>query len=198
MPLHLINCSAFSFSWLFVFFVATLPGPATAAEPRGWNSRGWSPTGPSMATRTICRSSMRPSRRSCRSGFYGAHFWSLAHTPDYKGYPAHFPVQGLNECGAWFEEMNRQLHERNIKVVGHFNVEFLVGDPDGPKGPDRLLQVLSRPVGREGARPEAGRRSAPAAGARTRRQADHARRLRHRRHERVLGLPQQSRTGRPC
>ena len=30
-------------------------------------------------------------------GFYGGHFWSLAHTPQYKGYPAHFPVQGLNE-----------------------------------------------------------------------------------------------------
>ncbi len=68
-------------------------------------------------------------------GFYGAHFWSLAHTPAYRGYPAHFPVQGLNECGAWFQEKNRRLHEKQIKVVGHFNVEFLVGDPDGPAGP---------------------------------------------------------------
>jgi hypothetical protein len=68
-------------------------------------------------------------------GFYGAHFWSLAHTPQYKGYPAHFPVQGLNECGQWFEEKNRELHRRGVKVVGHFNVEFLVGDPDGPDGP---------------------------------------------------------------
>ncbi len=32
-------------------------------------------------------------------GFYGAHFWSLAHTPHGKGYPAHFPVVGLTECG---------------------------------------------------------------------------------------------------
>jgi hypothetical protein len=68
-------------------------------------------------------------------GFYGGHFWSLAHTDAYKGYPAHFPVQGLDECGAWFEEKNKQLHAKNIKVVGHFNVEFLVGDIDGPKGP---------------------------------------------------------------
>src|SRR5690606_599542 len=68
-------------------------------------------------------------------GFYGGHFWSLAHTPQYKGYPSHFPVQGFNECGQWFEDMNRELHRRNIKVVGHFNVEFLVGDPDGPEGP---------------------------------------------------------------
>lgn len=68
-------------------------------------------------------------------GFYGGHFWSLAHTPQFGGYPAHFPVQGLSECGNWFEARNRELHQRQIKVVGHFNVEFLVGDPDGPEGP---------------------------------------------------------------
>lgn len=68
-------------------------------------------------------------------GFYGAHFWSLAHTPHGKGYPAHFPVQGLNECGSWFEKMNGELHRRNAKVVGHFNVKFLVGDPESPEGP---------------------------------------------------------------
>jgi hypothetical protein len=68
-------------------------------------------------------------------GFYGGHFWSLAHTEAYGGYPAHFPVQGLNECGAWFEEKNKLLEAKGIKVVGHFNVEFLVGDIDGPKGP---------------------------------------------------------------
>src|SRR4051812_11574099 len=58
-------------------------------------------------------------------GFYGAHFWSLAHTPHGKGYPAHFPVQGLRECGDWFEGLNGQLHKEGVKVVGHFNVEFL-------------------------------------------------------------------------
>jgi hypothetical protein len=68
-------------------------------------------------------------------GFYGAHFWSLAHTPEYGGYPANFPVRGLDELGAWFADLNRKLHERGVKVVGHFNVEFLVGDPDGPDGP---------------------------------------------------------------
>jgi hypothetical protein len=68
-------------------------------------------------------------------GFYGAHFWSLAHTPHGKGYPAHFPVQGLAECGRWFEDLNAELHKRRVKVVGHFNVSFLVGDPDGPQGP---------------------------------------------------------------
>ena len=41
----------------------------------------------------------------------------------------------MRECGAWFEQLNRELHQRNVKVVGHFNVEFLVGDPDSPEGP---------------------------------------------------------------
>ncbi|MFN4261303.1 MAG: hypothetical protein ACK4RK_18620 [Gemmataceae bacterium] len=68
-------------------------------------------------------------------GFYGAHFWSLAHTPFGKGYPAHFPVQGLTECGQWFEDLNKELHRQDVKVVGHFNIMFLVGDPDSPDGP---------------------------------------------------------------
>jgi len=74
-------------------------------------------------------------------GFYGGHFWSLAHTSSYKGYPAHFPVQGLPECGAWFEEKNAELHKRGVKVVGHFNVEFLVGDPETPTGPPGLFKL---------------------------------------------------------
>ena len=68
-------------------------------------------------------------------GFHGAHFYSLAHTPYGKGYPGHFPVQGLVEFGDWQKKLNGELHKRGVKVVGHFNVEFLVGDPDGPKGP---------------------------------------------------------------
>lgn len=68
-------------------------------------------------------------------GFYGGHFWSLAHTSSYNGYPSHLPLQGHKECGAWFEEKNKLLHTKGMKVVGHFNVEFLVGDPDSPEGP---------------------------------------------------------------
>ncbi len=71
----------------------------------------------------------------CQVGFYGAHFWSLAHTDQYAGYPSHFPVKGLSECGSWFERLNGELHKRNVKVVGHMNVKFLVGDPEGPDGP---------------------------------------------------------------
>ncbi|MBP90969.1 MAG: hypothetical protein CMJ64_30390 [Planctomycetaceae bacterium] len=68
-------------------------------------------------------------------GFYGAHFWSLVHTPQFAGYPAHFPVRGINECGKWFQERNQGLHARNVKAIGHFNVEFLVGEPDSDEGP---------------------------------------------------------------
>lgn len=65
-------------------------------------------------------------------GFYGAHFWSLVHTPQFGGYPAHFPVQGIAECSDWLEGLNAALHRRGVKVVGHFNVTFLVGDIGDP------------------------------------------------------------------
>ena len=71
----------------------------------------------------------------CQLGFYGGHFYSLAHTPQYKGYPAHFPARGLPECGRWFDTRNAAVHDLGSKVVGHFNVTFLVGEPDGPDGP---------------------------------------------------------------
>jgi hypothetical protein len=68
-------------------------------------------------------------------GFYGAHFWSLADTEFGGGYPANLPVRGLRECGDWFANLNTELHRRGVKVVGHMNVKFLVGDPDSPEGP---------------------------------------------------------------
>ncbi len=71
----------------------------------------------------------------CQIGFYGGHFYSLVHTPQYKGYPAHFPVQGLTECGSWFEKRNADIQERGAKVIGHFNVTFLVGEPESKEGP---------------------------------------------------------------
>jgi hypothetical protein len=68
-------------------------------------------------------------------GFYGAHFWSLADTPFGGGYPAHFPVRGHRECSDWFRRLNAELHNRGVKIVGHMNVKFLVGDPQSPEGP---------------------------------------------------------------
>ncbi|MFM8273524.1 MAG: hypothetical protein ACKODX_14520 [Gemmata sp.] len=76
----------------------------------------------------------------CQIGFYGGHFYSLAHTPQYKGYPAHFPVQGLDKCGRWFEDRNAAIHKRGAKVVGHFNVTFLVGEPEGKDGPQGFFK----------------------------------------------------------
>ncbi len=68
-------------------------------------------------------------------GFYGAHYWSLAHTKHGGGYPAHFPKVGLEENRAWFHARNRALHALDTLVIGHFNIEFLVGDPSGENGP---------------------------------------------------------------
>ena len=76
----------------------------------------------------------------CQIGFYGGHFYSLAHTAQYKGYPAHFPVKGLKECGKWFEDRNAAIHKRGAKVVGHFNVSFLVGEPEGKNGPEGFFK----------------------------------------------------------
>jgi len=121
-------------SCLFVFFVVALTAPANCAEPRLEFTRmvaHWAEYGDPAYLPFV----FEAEPELVQLGFYGGHFYSLAHTSSYKGYPAHFPVQGLNECGAWFEEKNQRLHEKKIKVVGHFNVEFLVGDPDGPNGP---------------------------------------------------------------
>src|SRR3954467_7690667 len=71
----------------------------------------------------------------CQIGFYGGHFYSLAHTPQEKGCPAHFRVRGSKEGGKWFEKRNAEIHKRGSKVVGHFNVTFLVGEPEGKDGP---------------------------------------------------------------
>jgi hypothetical protein len=76
----------------------------------------------------------------CQLGFYGGHFYSLVHTPEYKGYPAHFPVRGVAECGKWFEDRNAAVHTLGAKVVGHFNVTFLVGEPDGKDGPQGFFK----------------------------------------------------------
>lgn len=67
-------------------------------------------------------------------GFYGVTFYSLAHTPFGKGYPAHMPVQGTAECAQWFADLNRQIHQRGPRVVGHFNVTFIFGDPQKKAG----------------------------------------------------------------
>jgi hypothetical protein len=66
-------------------------------------------------------------------GWYGAHLYGPS--PYEKWEHARLSRQFLRERGQYFENLNRELHRRGVKVVGHFNVEFLVGDPDGPDGP---------------------------------------------------------------
>ena len=73
-------------------------------------------------------------------GFYGAEFWAIAHVPkaDLKDTnAAAYPVDGdLKGNGDFFENLNKQLHQRGIKVVGHFDTEFHVtGVIYGPEGP---------------------------------------------------------------
>ena len=41
----------------------------------------------------------------------------------------------LPETVAQIAAILKLCKARGVKVVGHFNVEFLVGDPDGPQGP---------------------------------------------------------------
>lgn len=67
-------------------------------------------------------------------GFYGVTFYSLVHTPFYGGYPAHMPVQGVTEGGQWFENLNREVHRRGVRVVGHFNTTFIFGDLEKKTG----------------------------------------------------------------
>src|SRR5207244_1751652 len=58
----------------------------------------------------------------------------IAHTPFGKGYPAHFPVQGTKECGDFFARLTREIHARGVRVVGHFNMTFILGDPEKKAG----------------------------------------------------------------
>ncbi len=82
-------------------------------------------------------------------GFYGADFFSLAHLgPEAKGLtgpllPTHAGVaSGEGELGRlkanadYFERLNRELHQRGVKVIGHIAVaKYLLGRP-GPNGPE--------------------------------------------------------------
>jgi hypothetical protein len=82
-------------------------------------------------------------------GFYGADFFSLAHLgPEGKGLtgpllPTHAGViSGEGERGRlkantdYFENLNRELHKRGVKVIGHIAVaKYLLGRP-GPNGPE--------------------------------------------------------------
>jgi hypothetical protein len=82
-------------------------------------------------------------------GFYGGDFWSLGHLPDSaKGLtgpllPTHAGVvkatgeaERLKANADYFERLNRELHRRGVKVIGHFSVvKYLLGKQGQPEGP---------------------------------------------------------------
>jgi hypothetical protein len=72
-------------------------------------------------------------------GFYGVDFWAFSHVPKaVKGPTASTqPVDGdLKASGQFLENLNKELHKRGIKVIGHFDVEYHVtGLIDAPQGP---------------------------------------------------------------
>lgn len=66
-------------------------------------------------------------------GWYGAHLYGPS---PYEGWDHEkLSREWVRERSQYFTKLNRELHQRGVKVVGHFNMEFLIGDPDGPDGP---------------------------------------------------------------
>jgi len=74
-----------------------------------------------------------------QAGFYGVDFWALAHVPKaVKGPTAatHYADGDLKASGQYLEALNRELHKRGIKVIGHIDTTYHVtGLIDGPNGP---------------------------------------------------------------
>ena len=72
-------------------------------------------------------------------GFYGVDFWALAHVAkSVKGTTAatHAVDGDLKASGRFLENLNRELHRRGVKVVGHIDTTYHVtGLIDGPEGP---------------------------------------------------------------
>ena len=74
-----------------------------------------------------------------QAGTYGVDFWAFAPVPKAVKGPnvQTLPVDGdLKANGEFLENLNKELHKRGIKVIGHFDVEYHVtGLIDGPEGP---------------------------------------------------------------
>lgn len=126
------HCS--STEWVALLLVPLLLGvhPAKSAEPFWFNTliANWTDYGTPEYLDFVGEA--KP--QVAQVGFYGVTFYSVAHTPFGKGYPAHLPVQGTKECGEFFRNLNREVHARGTKVVGHFNTTFILGDPEKRAG----------------------------------------------------------------
>ncbi len=117
---------------LLTVALTLLPSSARAAEPFWFNTlvAHWTDYGTPEYLDFIGEA--KP--QVAQVGFYGVTFYSVAHTTFGKGYPAHLPVQGTKECGEFFRNLNKEVHARGSKVVGHFNTTFILGDPDKRAG----------------------------------------------------------------
>ncbi len=117
---------------LLLIGLAFAPRPLRAAEPFWFNTlvAHWTDYGTPEYLDFIGEA--KP--QVAQVGFYGVTFYSVAHTTFGKGYPAHLPVQGTKECGEFFRNLNKEVHARGSKVVGHFNTTFILGDPDKRAG----------------------------------------------------------------
>ena len=71
----------------------------------------------------------------CRSAFT-AHFWELAwHAVWGRLSRASSGPRPPASAESGSRGLNAELHRRGVKVIGHMNVKFLVGDPESPEGP---------------------------------------------------------------
>ncbi len=126
------NHTAQNLVLLFALSLVNFTAPAAQPDPRWFNTMvaHWTDYGDPDYLQFL--SEARP--EVAQVGFYGVTFHSLAHTPFGKGYPAHLPVQGTDECGKFFENLNREIHARGLRVVGHFNTTFILGEHTNKAG----------------------------------------------------------------
>ncbi len=61
-------------------------------------------------------------------GYYGPMFHGYADTEKATGYPMQLPVRGQFEALDVQQRVNKQIHERGLKVVGHFQMVNVIAD----------------------------------------------------------------------
>ena len=124
-------------------------------------------------------------------GFYGGHFWSLAHTPHGKGYPAHFPVQGWPSAASG----SRTSTPSCIAAGSRSSAISTSSSWSAIPTARRARAASSSSTATSGTRRSSARSRSPTRSTllaeERRRQADRPRHLQHRRHEGILGLPEQ-------
>ncbi len=67
-------------------------------------------------------------------GFYGPMFHSYAYHAKSTGYPMQLPVAGEREALARQAEINREIHDLGLRVIGHFQMCNVIGRSQDPYG----------------------------------------------------------------